>query len=80
MLYPMSSYAGIIRKVHISCKRSFDRTNTTLEFMAAGWSEDEDRHATLLALLSCLYVQIRINRGCLATELLVSLSKAWRVL
>jgi len=31
---------------------------TGLEFMAAGWREDEDGHTTLLALLYFLYVQI----------------------
>jgi hypothetical protein len=42
--------------------------------MAAVWREDEDSHATLLP------VWTNANRGCLATELLVSVFKAWHVL
>jgi hypothetical protein len=42
--------------------------------MTAVWREDEDSHATVLP------VWANANRGCLATELLVSVSKAWHVL
>jgi hypothetical protein len=31
-----------------------------LEFMAARWRDNEDSHATLLALLYCLYGEIQI--------------------
>jgi hypothetical protein len=42
--------------------------------MAAVWWEDEYSHATLLP------VWTNANSGCLATELLVSVSKDWHVL
>ena len=72
----MFSYVGItsICTVDIRRKQSFDRSVTRLEFMAAVWGEDEDSHATLLP------VWTNANHGCLATELLVSVSKDWHVL
>jgi hypothetical protein len=60
----MFSYAGIICAVPIRRKRSFDRSVMRLEFMAAVWKEDEDSHATLLALLYCLYGQVQIVIVC----------------
>jgi hypothetical protein len=54
------SHAGIICAVDTRRKRSFDRSVTMLEFMAALYREGEDSHATLFALLYCLYGQMQI--------------------
>ena len=54
------SYAGIICAVPIRRKRSLDRSDSKLEFMAPGWMKDEDSHVTLLALLHCLYGHMQI--------------------
>jgi hypothetical protein len=56
----MFSDAGSKCADHVRRKRSFDRSITRLEFMAALWREDEDSHATLLALLCYLYGQIQM--------------------
>jgi len=79
LLYLMSSCAGIIWDVLVRHKRSFDRAVTRLEFMAVGWRKDKDRHATS-PCTSLLPLCTNINSGCLASELVVSVSKAWHML
>jgi hypothetical protein len=44
----------------MSYVRYFDRTVTRLHFMGAVCKEVEDSHATQLALIFCLYGQMKI--------------------
>jgi len=54
----LDGYVGIISMVHIRWKQSTEAPVKRLEFKAAMWSEAEDTHAILLALVYCLQVQI----------------------
>jgi len=73
----MYSHAGIVCAVDIRRTRSFDRSVTMLEFMAALCREGEDSHSVCSTLLP---VWTNANRGCLATQLLLCIWKAWHVL
>jgi hypothetical protein len=62
----------------VRLKRPADRYVKGLEFMNAMWRKREKSHPMLSAVVQFLY-GLSVNRGCLAQELLVSLSKAWHV-
>lgn len=78
-LYVMCSYVGIICAVDVRRKQSFDRSVRRLEFYGCS-VEGRWRQPRHSACPSLLPVWTNANRGCLTTELLISVSTAWHAL